>query len=149
MNRPIYLDANIFITAFETVGERSDAAWSILDAVTSGSVRAQTSELTLAELLPKPLELSSELLVEIYMGLIKAEGVLFVAPVTRSILIKSAEVRATSQRARLPDAIHIATALETGCTAFVSDDRRIRLPASLALVCLDPNCLQQLQALAA
>lgn len=147
MTRAVYLDSNIFITAFETSGSASEWAWAILDAVTEGGLRAQTSELTLAELLPKPLRLGSELLIEIYTGLIQTGGLLSVTAVTRPILIRSAGIRAADRATRLPDAIHIATALETDCIAIVSDDQRIRTPASLPLIRLAPESLELIRRL--
>lgn len=148
MRRPIYVDTNVFVKAFESTGASSDHAWHILDAVTDGRIRAVTSELTLAELLPKPLELGSKLLVDLYSGLIKTEGNLLVVPVSKMILIGSAHLRAVHAPTRLPDAIHIATALESGCIAMVSDDLRLRTPQSLHLVRLVADTLQQIEMLA-
>jgi predicted nucleic acid-binding protein len=148
MTGAIYLDTNLFIKAFETEDTISDCAWTVPDAVTRGDVLAMTSELRLAELLPNPMRLGSELLVEIYTGLIQTGGALSVTHVTRSILVKSAQIRAADRTVRLPDAIHIATALDTGCIAFVSDDRRLRLPTSLPVIRLGPDSLANIKALA-
>jgi hypothetical protein len=52
----VYLDANVFIAAFEHAGASSDHAWWLIRAIEDGEIFAATSELTLAEILVKPLE---------------------------------------------------------------------------------------------
>ena len=42
----IYLDANVFIAAYESRGARSDHAWWILDAIEANEFLSVTSELT-------------------------------------------------------------------------------------------------------
>lgn len=54
-------------------------------------------------------------------------------PVDRSILVAAARLRA-QLTLRLPDAIHVATALAADCELFVSNDRRVRLPDSMTLL---------------
>ena len=46
-------------------------------------------------------------------------------PITRALLIEAARLRASS-RLKLPDAIHLATALQYECPVFLTNDTRIR-----------------------
>jgi predicted nucleic acid-binding protein len=55
----VYLDANVFVAAFEHVGAYSDHAWWIIRAIETGEIAAGTSELTLAEVLVKPFEVGA------------------------------------------------------------------------------------------
>lgn len=46
-------------------------------------------------------------------------------PISRSILIRAAAIRA-STKLKLPDAIHAATAITTGCTTFLTNDKQFK-----------------------
>ena len=35
---------------------------------------------------------------------------------------------------KLPDAIHVVTAIRSGCKSFLSSDARLRLPVSMSLI---------------
>ena len=51
----IYLDTNIFIYALEAYPEYVSTLTSLFAAIDEGKIRAMTSELTLAEVLIKPM----------------------------------------------------------------------------------------------
>ena len=52
------------------------------------------------------------------------------APITRDVLIEAAAIRATT-RMKLPDAIHVATAVTCGCSALLTNDERLRATAGI------------------
>jgi predicted nucleic acid-binding protein len=58
---------------------------------------------------------------------------LAVVPIERSILIEAAKLRA-QLKLRLPDAIHIATAIATDCPTVLSNDRRLQAPPGVKLL---------------
>ena len=124
----VYLDANVFITAFEHAGARSDHAWWILEAIEEGEIVGATSEITLAEVLVKPQESGAADLASAYEKMISPGPNFEVLPVRRELLVAAAGIRARRSSVRLPDAGHIATAQQLGCAAFVSDDRRLGVP---------------------
>ena len=132
----IYLDTNVFIYAVEGVAEHAafiDKMFLLLDA---GELIATTSELTLAEVLTKPFELSRTAVVDICQEMLVPSHWLSMVPVSRNILVEAARLRA-ALKIRLPDAIHLCSAAEVGCTAFVSNDRRLKMPSGLTHVLLD------------
>ena len=131
----IYVDANIFIYAMETDGERGVFARRWLRQVDSGQVEAVTSELTLAEVLPHPLAVGDEVLANAYRRLLTPRATFVVAALDRTTILRAAEVRAALKLA-LPDALHVATAVEAGCTAFLTEDARMRTPDHLRKVVL-------------
>lgn len=137
----VYLDTNVFIAAYETVGAHSDHAWWLLYALERGEISGATSELTLSELLVKPIDEGADDLVEAYDGMIRPAEHFEVLPVGRDILIAAARLRARRAATRLPDAIHLASAERLGCNAFVSRDKRLRAPAGLRVIGLDPFTL--------
>ena len=56
--RQVYLDTNIFIHAVEGLSEHMPVLRPLFELLASGGVSAVTSELTLAEVLPRPLATS-------------------------------------------------------------------------------------------
>ena len=123
---PIYLDTNIFIYALEDFPEYSALIQKIFETIDQGSVKAVTSEFTLAEILVKPFMLENESLITLYQDIIQDSPVLSVQPVTRKPLTIAARIRAQSiARISLADAIHLATANIIQCHSFLSNDRRL------------------------
>ena len=140
----VYFDANVFIAAFESTGAHSDHAWWVIRAIEAGEIVARTSELTLAELLVKPLERGMQDLVEAYKAMIATGPNFEVRPVSRDILIEAAAVRAQRASVRLPDAVHIATARSASCGFFVSEDRRLPMPKNITLLPVNPFTLDDI-----
>jgi predicted nucleic acid-binding protein len=134
----IYLDSDVFITAMETPGAQSDHAWWIIHAVDEGTIIAVTSELTLAEVLVKPMQLNDAEFVAAYEKMIVADGRFEVIPIRRDILVGAARLRARRNSIRLPDAIHIATALATECMFMVSDDQQLHAVDEVKMLGVTP-----------
>ncbi|ODT52424.1 MAG: hypothetical protein ABS59_09035 [Methylobacterium sp. SCN 67-24] len=128
-----YLDANAIIQFIEVDGTPFA---SLMRHVEAGALYLFTSELTLAEVLVKPLRDELVALIELYERLLTGSEKLAVLPVTRAVLRSSAEVRANAGN-KGPDAIHIATALSASCNLFISSDARLRLPSSMTRLDID------------
>ena len=122
----LYLDANVFIYALERLPSFSAAAAAaaILRGFEGGAFAAVTSELTIAECLVKPLQTGSQSSVRVYQQTIRDRLGLEVVPVSRSILVAAAAIRANST-AKLPDAIHVASYRAQKCDVFVTNDQRV------------------------
>jgi predicted nucleic acid-binding protein len=144
--RRVYLDSNVFIAAMESPGAHSDHAWWIINAIEESQIVGVTSEITLAEILVKPIELGDRDLAAAYEQMIMP-GVNFeVLQVRREILIGAAQMRARRSSMRLPDAIHISTALASRCSHFVSDDQRLHSIESLKTLGVNPFTLDDILA---
>ena len=126
----IYFDANVFIYAMETDTERGILARRWFRTVDRGDVQAVTSELTLAEVLPHPIAAGDDVLVKAYHRLLEHRPSLHVTTVDRTVILRAAELRALSKTS-LPDTLHLATAIEMGCTGFLTEDERLRPPEGL------------------
>lgn len=133
--RRVYLDSNIFIYAVEGVPAVAEAVGELLDLIDAAATAAATSELTLAEVLVKPLESNRDDIARIYEDLLQSSPGLTVVPIDRSILVAAARLRA-QLTLRLSDAIHVATAVAADCELFVSNDRKVKLPDRLRLLTL-------------
>ncbi len=67
-----------------------------------------------------------------YEEFLTPSPLLTVLPVERDILVDAARMQALLSL-RLPDAIHVATALAAGCDVVISNDKRLKVPAGLEL----------------
>lgn len=134
----VYIDANVFITAMETPGAHCDHAWWIIRSVEDGDIAGVTSEITLAEVLVKPMQMGNVELVAAYQQMI-VPGIRFdVLPIRRDILISAAELRTRRTSIRLPEAIHIASALSASCRFMVTDDRQLHSVERIKILGVTP-----------
>jgi len=135
----IYIDANPFIYAVEgndALVRPIKDLFTVLRRIPGAAV---TSELTLAEMLPKAL---SSIHRQTYLDLMIRSGVIVLRPVTRDILLETASYRRMTATARpdgrvampkLPDAIHVVTAIKSSCKKCLSRDGGIKVPAGMVL----------------
>jgi predicted nucleic acid-binding protein len=137
----VYLDSNVFIAAYESRGARSDHAWWILDAIEANEFMAVSSELTLAEVLVRPLQEGDAELADRYREILVGEDNFSVPQVSRDVLIEAAMLRSFARSLKLPDAIHVATARLHSCRFIVSDDRRLPVAPGVTVVPLGPHAL--------
>jgi predicted nucleic acid-binding protein len=93
---------------------------------------AVTSELTIAECLIKPLSDRNAGTVAAYLTFLDGRPEFPVLPVSRSILLEAARLRAETG-IKLPDAIHVATASAADCDVFLTYDRRVRVSAKMKI----------------
>jgi predicted nucleic acid-binding protein len=122
----VYLDTNIFIYALEGYPDYLDSLTALFSEIDKGKLKAVTSELTLAEVLVKPVMDNNHHLEIIYLETIQSSDNLEVIPIDRQILIEAAKMRAQSTTIHLPDAIHLATARINHCSSFITNDKRLK-----------------------
>jgi len=135
-----YIDANPFIYAVEGDDNVAQPVNELFAVLRNRPAIAVTSELTLAEVLPKAGPTDRR---QTYFDLIVWGGIFDLRPVTREILVETADYRRSATRVlpdgrtvmpKLPDAIHVVTAARSGCRLFLSTDGRIKLPSNMRLV---------------
>jgi predicted nucleic acid-binding protein len=129
----VYLDTNVFIYAVEAVAEYMAAVEALFGRLEDGTVNAVTSELALAEVLAKPFEVGRHDIADVYEAMLTPSMWLSVLPIDRSTLIEAAKLQA-QLKLRLPDAVHVATAIAAGCRTVLSNDRRLRVPPGIKLL---------------
>jgi predicted nucleic acid-binding protein len=136
----IYLDANVFIYALEGKDDISGLVQALFNLFRLKRAAGVTSELTLAVVLPKATQSQRRT----YLDLVVHSRVFDLRPVTREILIETAEYRKAAGKPKLPDAIHIVTAIRSECRIILSSDLRLKLPAEYALLTPDREGLSRL-----
>jgi predicted nucleic acid-binding protein len=121
--RAFYLDTNIMVYAIEGKNPWSDILRELFHAVDARTIHAFTSELTVAEVLAKPLQLGVIDLVATYEELLAPDSLVRVIPIDRPILRSAAEL-CGRMRIKLADAIHVATALQCACEFILTNDEQ-------------------------
>jgi predicted nucleic acid-binding protein len=129
----IYLDTNIFIYALEGYPVFRTVLTTLFNALDRGELMAVTSELTLAEVLVKPLLDRHAERQAAYLQVLQPSPSLHMAPVSRDVLLAAARLRAETGL-KLPDAIHAATAQLMGCEQFLTNDARVTSLPGLAIL---------------
>jgi predicted nucleic acid-binding protein len=120
-HRLVALDTSVWIYYFEGSAAYGRAADGVLEAISQGRIGGVASELVFLELLVAPLKMGTQDVAdEIEMTLLHFPH-LQLAPVTRDVLVRAAEFRA-QYGLRTPDAIMVATAVESGATLAVTND---------------------------
>lgn len=134
-HRLIALDTSVWIYHFEGSAAHGRTADSVLEAVSEGRVAAVASELVLLELLVAPLKKGAQDVAdEIELTLLHFPH-LQLAPMTRAVLVRAAEIRAR-YGLRTPDAVMVATAIESGATLSVTNDSAWRKVREIEVVLL-------------
>ena len=134
-HRRIGLDSDILIYLLGTSGPLADAAARIVDAIDAGTTEAVLSTVGLIEILAGPARAGDAAAFEL------------TADALRDLLIRVVSLdQATAEDAAwirgslgigLEDAVHLASARNSGATAFVTNDRRLRSIPRLEVVYLD------------
>ncbi|NBB48051.1 PIN domain-containing protein [Rhizobium sp. CRIBSB] len=122
----LYLDTNAAILLVEGEGILREMLRDLTDKASSRpSAILATSALTVSELLVKPLRNNDTRLIEVYRAWGSGLPWLQIVPVSNIILDMAAQLRARRSGLKLPDAIHVASALAIGTTHFLTDDQGI------------------------
>jgi predicted nucleic acid-binding protein len=88
--------------------------------------------LTLAELLIKPLRDGRIDVVATYRDALE-NSLIRLAPISRAVLVRAAMLRGQLGM-KMPDAIHAATAVDSACSAFLTNDTELRVPKGIERV---------------
>lgn len=137
----VYLDTNVFIRAFEGISEEARYLRALFEELRAHPKIGVTSELTLAELLApvqgkRAKDESVQIKRRFYLNLIVWNTFIDLQSTTRDVWIETADLR-RNVTLKLPDAVHIVTAIRARCRYFMSNDRGIKLPRGMILV--QPN----------
>jgi predicted nucleic acid-binding protein len=116
----LLLDTNVFIYFLDGQQPYYNVLVPLFRRVQSGSLSVMVSAVTEAELLVRPEREKDEGARERIGDLLSENGI-YVIGMDRRIARRAAAIRA-STRLKLPDAIIVATALETDCEAIVGND---------------------------
>lgn len=119
---PVALDSVVFIYFIEENPRYLPVIEPVFGAIDRGRIEAVTSGITLLETLVVPLRAGDVRLAGRYEALLTRSRGIRLREIDISLLRLAAHVRAAT-RLKTPDSLQFATALATGCSAFLTNDR--------------------------
>ena len=131
----IYLDANCFIYSVERIDPYRTILDTLWQTVSVGQIIVATSELTLLEVLVKPLKAGDITTATIFRTVLRHSPDVQMFPITRAVLEEAARLRATVGL-KTPDALHSASALLNDCALFVTNDNAFSRVSDLNVIVL-------------
>jgi predicted nucleic acid-binding protein len=120
----IGVDTSIFIYWIEEDPRFLSLVEPLFEDVAAGKREVVTSALTLLEVLVVPYRAGNADLAQRYEELLTNSRGIAVMDLSRDQLRTAAQLRAATG-VKTPDALQLAAATSAGCTAFLTNDRRI------------------------
>jgi predicted nucleic acid-binding protein len=121
-HRRVGLDTLVVIYALERNPRFARPAEAVLRAVLEGRLTAVASTLLVAELLVMPYRQGRLDVADRYVDYLEHYPNLTLVAPGISLCRVAAELRGGREGLKLPDALHLATAIEGGASAFVTND---------------------------
>ncbi len=120
-----YLDTAPLIYVIEDHPTFAPLVFPLLHAIDRGEKRGVPSFLTLAEILVQPYRRRRADLAARYRELLLGSPNMRLLALDEAVAVEAARIRA-SYGVRLPDAVHLATAVTAEAEVFVTGDARLR-----------------------
>lgn len=132
----LFLDTAPVIYYIERHPNYFDRVQAIFHQIDAGTIQAVTSTITLSECLVHPIRHAWVALQKDYYDLIVNGTHTFFARQGEAIGVQAAELRAR-HHLELPDALQIATAMQTNCDAFLTNDSDLKRITELHICVID------------
>lgn len=113
-----------------------DLIKAIFEYIDDSDLVIVASALTLTEVLMKPIQAENMVLQGEYRDLLLNTENISTINLNTTIAIKAAELRAT-YNLKTPDALHLATAINSGADAFLTNDKGFKRVTEIKILILD------------
>ena len=121
----VLLDTSIFIYYLEEVEPYYLLAEEIFNEIVEANVTGYLSAISITEFVTKPLADGKVSEVERFRQFLSCLSIQVLA-VTYEIAERAGQLRSQYPSIRTPDALIVATALESGCGVFVTNDKNLK-----------------------
>lgn len=121
----LYLDTAPFIYFLEKSSLYFDQIRDFFIACKNQGILLVTSAITIEEYCVFPLSQNDNQLVSNFDFFLKGMNIEVVS-VDKNIALKAAEIRANYKSFKALDALHLATAITSDCSVFVTNDKQLR-----------------------
>jgi predicted nucleic acid-binding protein len=129
----VYFDANPIIYFIEQNTQFTEAVTPIFEMIGDGSILAFTSELSLTEVLIKPIRDNRIQVIQTHKELLLDPELFTLISPNQDTFLLAAELGGKLSM-RTPDAIHMACAIESKCKYFITNDRGIKSTGDVSIV---------------
>jgi predicted nucleic acid-binding protein len=129
----VYVDTAPVIYSIEPYPDYRPLLQPLWEKLHADEITIISSELLWLETLVGPMKNNNQPLIEIYTELLTDN--IRLIPINAAILKLAAQLRSTSSL-KTPDAIHAATAINHGCTVFLTNDAGLRKAPGLGTIVL-------------
>lgn len=130
------IDTAPFIYFLERNPIYVDRVRDIFKRITQGRMIGISSVVTLAEVLVQPKQAGNSTLVQQYQRLLLRSRHFSLRAIDAISAEQAADLR-SRYGIRIPDAFQIAAAIQSGCTAFLTNDARLTRVTDLTVLVLD------------
>ncbi|MBS1725505.1 MAG: type II toxin-antitoxin system VapC family toxin [Armatimonadetes bacterium] len=117
----VYLDTNTIIYALEGFSSYANLKAGLLEPLDAGAFVAVTSELTIVETVVGARKAGQASHESVLRAFLSPTSNFIIEPISIAVLEKVIDLR-SQFGFKVPDAIHLATGILTGCDVFVSND---------------------------
>lgn len=121
----IALDTNIFICALNQKDARYEVCLNILQQIDQKGINAFISTIVLEEFFIQAFKQKQVQKIPYLLDFITGGNIITLLDITSKIALKAAQLRADYTSLRAPDALHLASAVETGAKVFFTTDRKL------------------------
>jgi predicted nucleic acid-binding protein len=135
-HQSIFIDTSAFIYFVEERSRYFPLCERLFSSIEAGAIKASTSTLTLLEVLVQPYRLKRDDLILKFYSLLTTYPNLTWIPMTTDVADYAAKIRA-EYRLKTPDAIQAASAIATGATGFVCNDKIFEKVANFESLVID------------
>jgi predicted nucleic acid-binding protein len=135
-SQKVGVDTMIFIYTFEEHPGYLALLKNFFRVVEKGEIEAVTSPISITECLVQPYRRKDFALAARYMVLFRNFPHLSIIPMTDDVAERAAFLRA-HYNLKTPDAIQVATALTSGCRAFLTNDETLASVEGIDILLLD------------
>jgi predicted nucleic acid-binding protein len=130
------VDTAPFIYLVERHPVYIDRVRAVFQQVNSGNLRVITSAVTIPEVLAMPIAKKTANYEREYREMLLNTDNITTTPVSIVIADIAASLRGR-YNLKTPDALHLATAIESGCQAFLTNDHGVKRVTELRVLVLD------------
>ncbi len=134
--RLVAIDSSPLIYHLEDHPIYADRLDGFFAALASDQLHADTSTITLVEVLTRPLRIGDSALVDRYTQLLLDTRELTTVELSVGVAREAARLRAL-YNLRTPDAVQLATAFTEGASHFLTNDARLARVAEIDVIVLD------------
>lgn len=132
----VHVDTNAIIYFLQAISPWDGLVGAVFAEFESGTVRGSSSYVTLVEVLVKPLKEGQRAVADRYREVLLNARSFDLMPLDRGVAESSARIRA-QYGFKTPDAIQLASAVQAGAGAFVTNDKALRQFSEVDVLILD------------